>query len=255
MSKKFKSMLSMILCAVIVFCSFSVCTLTAVAKNEEGKCGENATWVLNSNGVLEINGSGDITSHPWENYKDKITAVKISNQITGVCSGAFYECTSLTSITIPDSVIKLYASVFYGCSNLESAVIGKGVNYMEGGIFECTKIKDIYYVGTEENWNEIYIGPYNNYLNAATKHFYCSDSNHILKDGKCTNEGCWYTCSHTFSEWTIIKEASFFKDGEKIRNCTVNGCGKTETVPIPSTLNSFLNSIKNFFNNLFSFDF
>ncbi len=132
---------------------------------------------------------------------------------------------------------------------------GQITGICDGVFSNCTNLKDIYYAGTEENWNKISINLNNDSLNGAIKHFYCSDNNHNLESGKCTNDGCWFTCSHNFGEWKVTKEASFFKDGQKVRTCIVEDCGKTETAIIPSTLKAFFNSIKNFFKNLFSFDF
>jgi hypothetical protein len=132
---------------------------------------------------------------------------------------------------------------------------GQITGICDGAFSNCANLKDIYYAGTEENWNKISINLNNDSLNSATKHFYCSDSNHNFVNGKCTNDCCWFTCSHNFGEWKVTKEASFFKDGQKVRTCSVKGCGKTETAIIPSTLKAFFNSIKNFFKNLFSFSF
>lgn len=131
-------------------------------------------------------------------------------------------------------------------------VDGQITGICDGAFNNCANLKEIYYAGTEENWNKISINLNNDSLNGATKHFYCSDNNHNLENSKCTNGGCWFTCSHNFGEWKVTKEASFFKDGEKVRICIVKGCGKSETETIPSILKSFFNSLLNWFRRIFS---
>ncbi len=124
----------------------------------------------------------------------------------------------------------------------------------DGAFNNCANLKNIYYAGTEENWNKISINQNNNSLIGVTKHFYCSNSSHSIKSGKCTNDGCWFTCSHNFGEWKITKKSSFFKDGEKVRTCIVEGCGKTESEAIPSILKTIFNSVTNFIKKLFFFN-
>lgn len=45
-------------------------------------------------------------------------------EVTEIGSGAFQDCTSLTSVTIPDSVTKIGENAFCGCTALSSVTIG-----------------------------------------------------------------------------------------------------------------------------------
>jgi hypothetical protein len=62
---------------------------------------------------------------------------------------AFVCCESLTSVTIPNSVKDIWSQAFYNCESLS----------------------DVYYTGTEEEWNNIYIGDRNDYLTNVTIHY------------------------------------------------------------------------------------
>jgi hypothetical protein len=69
--------------------------------------------------------------------------------VTTIGDFAFYNCTGLTSIVIPDSVTSIGSSASEGCSGLT----------------------DVYYTGTEKQWEAISIDSYNSSLTNATIHY------------------------------------------------------------------------------------
>ena len=123
-----------------------------------------------------------------------LTIVSIGNSVTSIGYGAFYGCSGLTSITIPDSVKSIGSSAFdgcggltsltipnsvtsigsyafRGCSGLTSVSIGNSVTSIDFAAFEgFYSLKDVYYSGSESEWNEIDIGDDNEYLLAANLH-------------------------------------------------------------------------------------
>ena len=50
----------------------------------------------------------------------------IPNTVTNIASGAFYECSGLTSVFIPNSVTNIEDGAFYKCNNLTSIVVALG---------------------------------------------------------------------------------------------------------------------------------
>ena|GEM_PF-5809243 len=128
-------------------------------------------------------------------YCTNLTSVTIPNSVTSISALAFYECKNLTSVTIPDSVTSIgehvfaecisLASVtipssvteieweaFLGCTNLTSVTIPNSVTSIGGYAFTyCTNLKDVYYAGTEEQWNKISIASYNDCLTNAAIHY------------------------------------------------------------------------------------
>ncbi len=80
-----------------------------------------------------------------------------------------------TVYEIPSTVSTIKKEAFYNAKNLESIAVHKGVKKIEEDAFyRCDKISDIYYEGTEAEWNsiDIYTDYSSNYiLNKATIHY------------------------------------------------------------------------------------
>ena len=103
---------------------------------------------------------------------DSLTSVTIPDSVTSIDDGAFAWCDSLTSVTIGNSVTSIGSSAFYYCYSLTSMTIPDSVTSIGNSAFYgCTNLTDVYYQGTEAQWNKISIGSYNDPLKNATIHF------------------------------------------------------------------------------------
>ena len=115
----------------------------------KGTCGENLTWVLDSDGLLKISGTGAMADYkwiydmPWSSYASGITTVEISDGVTSIGRLAFFRCTSLASITIPDSVTSIGNDAFAN-SGITSITIPNGVTSIGNDAFEnCTSLESV----------------------------------------------------------------------------------------------------------------
>ena len=165
---------------------------------QTGSCGDNVIYSLNTEtGVLTISGTGEMTDSPFS-QNSSIKSVIIENGVTSIVTYAFSGCTSLTSITIPDSVTSIGESAFDGCTSLVSVTLSKSITTIEYSTFfgcssltsikipksvttivnfafcGCTNLTDVYYDGTQSEWNKINIGHSNEFLTNASLH--CSST-------------------------------------------------------------------------------
>ena len=108
-------------------------------------------------------------------YCSSLASITIPDGVTSIGVRAFSNCTSLASITIPDSVTSIGNCAFYYCSSLVSITIPDGLTSIGIEAFSgCYSLTDIYYTGTEAQWNSI--DKFNtNIPSSATVHYNYSE--------------------------------------------------------------------------------
>ncbi|MEE1012275.1 MAG: leucine-rich repeat domain-containing protein, partial [Acutalibacteraceae bacterium] len=144
-----------------------------VASGDCGAEGNNATWTLDSDGLLTIRGTGAMEDYigysaPWysgisidiknvvvengvtsignyafQNCKN-LEKVTLPDSITGIGSRAFDMCRSMTEINIPDNVTSIGSDAFHYCTSLTEITIPAGVTRIEEGVFyHCSNLTNI----------------------------------------------------------------------------------------------------------------
>lgn len=186
-------------------------------------------YYSDENGVLFNKEKTELIQYPIG--KSEIAYI-IPDRVTSIENHAFYSCSSLKSVTIPDSVTSIGAYAFYECSSLE----------------------DVYYSGSKTEWEAIYIGYDNEYLQNATIHYnytgehICTEKKLVTIAPQCEVNGMsYYICldcgkvigektvipatGHSWGEWVVTKAATTTSEGSRERICSA--CKKKETEIIP----------------------
>ncbi|MBQ7499976.1 MAG: leucine-rich repeat protein [Clostridia bacterium] len=105
-------------------------------------------------------------------YCTSLKNVNFGSNVESIAVNAFSGCTALESIVIPEKVTAIKSWTFGNCSSLREVTIPAGVTSIEGFAFYNTALTDVYFGGTESQWNAIAISDDNNDpLFAATVHF------------------------------------------------------------------------------------
>ena len=134
-----------------------ILTVTATATDTVayGYCGSegdgtNVVWMLDSDGLLTISGTGAMKNYdrnnrenPWSRWYE-VKAVFISDGVTSIGEYAFYRCSDMISATIGDGVTSIGQCAFNDCTRLTAVTIGKSVTNIQSRAFlGCHSLKSV----------------------------------------------------------------------------------------------------------------
>ena len=112
-------------------------------------------------------------------YNEKVEKIDIPSGITEIKAWAFYRCTNLKNIILPERVEKINRGAFTGCVSLNEIKLPRNMKEVNFSVFQdcthlekiflprnlrkiktnaflnCTSLTDIYYEGSEEDWNKL----------------------------------------------------------------------------------------------------
>ena len=205
--------------------------LYTLTQEVSGTCGENLIWTLNTDGVLTISGTGEMTdyvngrlnsecSSPW--YRcEEIISVVIDTGVSSIGDYAFHGCLNLTSVVIPDSVTSIGNGAFLSCDNLKSVTIPNGVTSIGSeSFYGCTSLTSI---TIPESITAI---PYEGFA-------YCYGLKYVTIPNSVTVIEPWaFVSCNSLTSVTIPNKVTTIGDG------AFRGCDALTSVNIPDSVSS-----------------
>ncbi|MBQ6946222.1 MAG: leucine-rich repeat protein [Ruminococcus sp.] len=191
-----------------------------------GKCGENASFVLDSEGTLTISGTGTV-KQPQELYESEENAIflqtpkysvkkiVIEEGISEIGMQAFNKLSEVTSLTLPKSLQIINSLSFEGCTSLKSVKIPDSVTSL--GLFcfaNCTSLEEVILPNNDEY---TCISPFGN----------CDNLNNIVLGDKTT-----HIPEFLFSKCSGLKEITIPDGIKNIEIAAFEGCVNLKSVKI-----------------------
>jgi hypothetical protein len=104
-----------------------------------------------------------------------LKSVTIPDSVESIDSYAFSGCISLLSVDLPESVAYIGSYSFSSCVALKTLKISLTVSRVDAGAFrDCGALEEIYYDGTEEDFEKISVATGNSAFTGAT--LICGDA-------------------------------------------------------------------------------
>lgn len=105
------------------------------------------------------NGTTIIADYAFSDFpSNNLTNIIIPDSVTNIGMYAFNHCTSLESVTIPNGVKKINWGTFGSCTSLTLAIIPTSVTHIDDNAFADSALADIYYAGTQAEWERVVLG-------------------------------------------------------------------------------------------------
>lgn len=160
--RKFKMILFAVCLLCLLSCSSALAATDVIASGDCGANGDNVTWELTADGVLTINGSGEMkdyyyyigtidsngnpidisTDIPWNAYIVQIQSVIIDSNITYI--NGFAGLPNLKEVIIPNGVTNIGRTAFTWCTNLEKIILPSSIiNIGDNAFSGCKNLVEI----------------------------------------------------------------------------------------------------------------
>ena len=190
-------------------------------------------WILYSDGLLDITGTGSMenyntsSSKDWREYKAKISRVNISEGAESIGAYAFDGCSNLTSVTIPESLTSVGDEAFYACSSLTGVVIPAGLTHFGYSVFSyCSGLTSAGPIGSGSNYEFGWTDTIPDYAFSG-----CRNLTDITIPESVTSFG-----NYAFFHCSGLTDSPISESVTSIGNYAFCGCSGLTSVTIPAGL-------------------
>ena len=95
----------------------------------------------------------EVSSDAFSGVKT-LKSMVLSSGMKTVPADSFTGIGTLTEVTFPQGVARIDAFAFSECPNLEQIMVAAGISLIDRSAFaDCAKLKDVYFSGTQAQWN------------------------------------------------------------------------------------------------------
>lgn len=109
-------------------------------------------------------------------YESSITDIKFTENITHIGEYAFSGCEGLVHLNFNHGLQFIERGAFDSCENLETVVLTDTIMQFGGSAFnECTSLYSAYYIGTEEQYNQIDVKIQNFWVKQLANTYFISE--------------------------------------------------------------------------------
>lgn len=130
----------------------------ALEVRRSSQCGEDLTWDFDG-GTLTISGNGDMDDYPdgdapWLEYKDDITAVVFTGNVTSVGACAFMDYDNLASVDFGSAMHTIHYRAFKFCDGLTRLELPVSFRrFGEESFMSCKSLTEIRCAGGMPSFN------------------------------------------------------------------------------------------------------
>jgi restriction endonuclease S subunit len=109
------------------------------------------SYIMNGDNTYSVNHLGSCTASVVV-----IPSTYNGLPVTRIMPRVFWEYSQVTCFVFPDSIEVIEQDAAPYCANLKTIYFGKGLKSIGNwAFFQCTSLTDIYYAGSEEEWDRI----------------------------------------------------------------------------------------------------
>lgn len=185
-----------------------------------GKCGDDLTWKLDSNGTLFIEGTGDMYNFdsnynddrepaPWYDYSDEngnyVKNVYIGDGVTSIGDDAF-RSVDMQTVRIPNTVTTIGETAFWYCTSLQDLDIPEGVTTIRRYAFgNCDSVEHVSIPSTAANIDDE--DPFDDCTSVKEYRVAAGNPNYCSVDGVLFNKAMTkllhYPCKNEATEYAV----------------------------------------------------